>query len=58
MAFIGINGVGKSTTIKMLTGILHPSSGYIDVLGRIPWKDRHILVGYQIGKAFGQRTQM
>jgi ABC-2 type transport system ATP-binding protein len=41
----------------MLTGILHPTSGVVEVLGLIPWKDRHAL-GYQIGTVFGQRTQL
>jgi len=41
----------------MLTGILHPTSGDVEVLGLIPWKDRHAL-GYQIGTVFGQRTQL
>ncbi len=57
VAFIGSNGAGKSTTIKIFTGILHPTSGSLEVLGLVPWKDRHAL-GYQIGTVFGQRTQL
>jgi len=35
--FLGPNGCGKSTTLRMLTGLLSPSEGDIDVLGlRIP----------------------
>ncbi len=33
-AFLGLNGAGKSTTIKMLLGMIHPSSGDAKVLGR------------------------
>jgi ABC-2 type transport system ATP-binding protein len=32
--FLGTNGAGKSTTIKMLTGLLSPSKGQIFVLGK------------------------
>jgi ABC-type uncharacterized transport system ATPase subunit len=40
LAFIGPNDAGKSTTIKMLTGILYPTSGSAVVLGLVPWRDR------------------
>ncbi len=33
-AFIGNNGEGKSTVIRMITGLLRPDSGQISVLGR------------------------
>ena len=48
---------GKSTTIKMLTGILHPTSGTANVLGFDPTKDRRKLL-YQIGAVFGQKSQL
>ena len=35
-AFLGPNGAGKSTTIKMLTTLLHPTSGTISVDGHDP----------------------
>ena len=38
--FIGANGAGKSTTIKMLTGILTPTSGTCLINGKNPQKNR------------------
>src|SRR6478752_1902689 len=38
--YIGENGAGKSTTIKMLTGILVPTSGKISVGGYVPYQER------------------
>lgn len=32
-AFLGANGAGKSTTVKMLTGLLEPTSGEVSVCG-------------------------
>jgi ABC-2 type transport system ATP-binding protein len=36
-AFLGPNGAGKTTTIKMLTTLLEPSSGRIELDGMDPW---------------------
>ena len=36
VGYIGANGAGKSTTIKMLTGILVPTSGRVRVCGLEP----------------------
>lgn len=55
--YIGENGAGKSTTIKMLTGILVPTSGQIRVNGYIPHKEREKFVK-GIGVVFGQRSQL
>lgn len=33
-AFLGNNGAGKSTTIRIITGLLQPDSGQVNVLGR------------------------
>lgn len=55
--YIGVNGAGKSTTIKMLTGILVPSGGEVSVLGRDPHRDR-VANARDIGVVFGQRTQL
>ncbi|MFS0726172.1 ATP-binding cassette domain-containing protein [Paenibacillus sp. 1P07SE] len=55
--YIGENGAGKSTTIKMLTGILVPTSGELRVNGFIPHKEREAFVR-GIGVVFGQRSQL
>lgn len=57
VGYIGVNGAGKSTTIKMLTGILKPSGGKVEVLGRDPHKQR-VPNARDIGVVFGQRTQL
>lgn len=57
LGFIGANGAGKSTTIKMLTGILKPTSGYCRINGKIPQDNRQDYVK-DIGVVFGQRTQL
>lgn len=57
VGYIGANGAGKSTTIKMLTGILTPTSGKILINGLVPTKDR-IKNNMKIGAVFGQRTQL
>lgn len=59
VGYIGANGAGKSTTIKMMCGILTPTAGEITVNGYRPYhpKERkHVL--NQIGVVFGQRTQL
>ena len=57
VGYIGVNGAGKSTTIKMLTGVLMPSGGSVKVLGRDPHKQR-VDNARDIGVVFGQRTQL
>ncbi|MFM1655290.1 ATP-binding cassette domain-containing protein [Brevibacillus sp. B_LB10_24] len=56
-ALIGENGAGKSTTIKMMTGILTPTDGEITINGFIPYKQREDYVK-SIGVVFGQRSQL
>ena len=57
VGYIGANGAGKSTTIKMLTGILTPTSGEILCNGFVPYRERTHYVA-SIGVVFGQRTQL
>ena len=57
VGYIGPNGADKSSTIKILSGILVPDSGVCRVNGRVPWKERKKHVS-EIGVVFGQRTQL
>ena len=57
VGYIGANGAGKSTTIKMMTGILTPSSGKVTVDGIIPYENRE-KNAKKIGVVFGQKTQL
>ncbi len=55
VGFIGANGAGKSTTIKMLTGILTPDTGTISVNG-LNFKQNRKEIMLKIGVVFGQRS--
>ena len=44
--FIGPNGSGKTTTMRMIVGIFHPDSGSIDVLGAPMSQERCGVIGY------------
>jgi ABC-2 type transport system ATP-binding protein len=57
VGYIGANGAGKSTTIKLLTGILTPTSGEVEVCGINPHK-RRVENARRIAAVFGQRTQL
>ena len=57
VGYIGSNGAGKSTTIKMMTGILNPTTGTCVVNGIDPSKNRKENA-QNIGVVFGQRTQL
>jgi ABC-2 type transport system ATP-binding protein len=57
IGYIGSNGAGKSTTVKMLTGILEPTSGRIEVDGLNPHRERK-KNAMNIGVVFGQKTQL
>lgn len=47
-AFLGPNGAGKTTSIKMLTTLLHPTSGKISINGFDPVTEQH-----ETRKSFG-----
>lgn len=57
VAFVGANGAGKSTTMKILTGVLVPTAGTVRALGFVPWKQRRFYTRH-IGAVFGQKSQL
>lgn len=57
VGYIGSNGAGKSTTIKMMCGILTPSKGSIEIDGIEPYRKRRVIAS-KIGVVFGQKTQL
>ncbi len=57
VGYIGANGAGKSTTIKMMCGILTPTSGTVFIDGVEPYRKRR-QVAQHIGVVFGQKTQL
>ena len=57
VGYIGANGAGKSTTIKMMCGILHPTEGSVTVDGLDFEKNRQ-KINKRMGVVFGQKTQL
>ena len=57
VGYIGLNGAGKSTTIKILTGLMVPTSGKCVVNGMVPYESRKEYTK-DIGVVFGNRTQL
>ena len=55
VAFLGANGAGKSTTIKILCGILSPTSGLAQIMGH---KSGSKNACSNIGMVFGTRSQL
>lgn len=57
VGYIGSNGAGKSTTIKMMCGILTPTNGSVYIDGDEPYLKRK-KVAQKIGVVFGQKSQL
>lgn len=55
VGFIGANGAGKSTTIKMMKGILTPDDGSVTISGLNYKKNRREIL-LKMGVVFGQRS--
>lgn len=57
IGFIGPNGAGKTTTLKTLSGLLYPTSGFVEVLNHDPWERRPEYLK-QISLVMGQKNQL
>ncbi|MFF5558754.1 ATP-binding cassette domain-containing protein [[Kitasatospora] papulosa] len=57
VGYIGLNGAGKSTTMKLVAGILTPTSGRVTVDGRDPHKERRRLSA-ELGYLAAQRASL
>lgn len=57
VGLVGSNGAGKTTLLKILSGLIHPSTGTANVLGYEPWKrDNEFLK--QVSILLGQKNQL
>lgn len=57
VGLVGANGAGKTTLVKMLAGIIHPSSGDARILGYRPW-ERDNRLRSRIALIMGQKAQL
>src|SRR4051794_13681974 len=57
VAFLRPKGAGKTTTLKMLSGLIYPSGGSASVLGFTPW-DRADAFRRRFALVMGQKNQL
>ena len=57
LGVLGENGAGKTTLIKLMVGLLHPSTGSVEVNNFIPWERNYDFLK-SITVVMGQKNQL